>query len=60
MTEGRIEGTRIRRRRRYKELLDYLKEKIRYWNLKEDTLDRLLMRTHFGRGCGTFARQIAQ
>jgi hypothetical protein len=33
-----------RRGRRRKQLLDDLKEKIRYWKLKEEALDRTLWR----------------
>jgi hypothetical protein len=47
--EGRIEMTGRRGRRR-KQLLDGLKEKGRYWKLKEEALDRTLWRTRFGRG----------
>jgi hypothetical protein len=36
--EGKMEG-KIRRRRSCKQLLDDLKEKIRYWNLKEEAQD---------------------
>jgi hypothetical protein len=39
--EGRIEMTG-RRGRRGKQLLDDLKEKRRYWKLKEEALDRTL------------------
>jgi hypothetical protein len=39
--EGRIEMTGRRGRRR-KQLLNDLKEKIRYWKLKEEELDRTL------------------
>jgi hypothetical protein len=46
--EGRIEMTG-RRGRRLKQLLDDLKEKRRYWKLKEEALDRRLWRTRFGR-----------
>jgi hypothetical protein len=49
--EGRTEMTGRRGRRR-KQLLDNLKEKIRYWKLKEKVLDRTLWRTRFGRGYG--------
>jgi hypothetical protein len=49
--EGRIEMTGRRGRRR-KQLLDDLKEKRRYWKLKEEALDRTLWRTSFGRGYG--------
>ena len=51
--EGKTEGTR-RRGRRYKQLLDDLKEK-RYF--KEEALDRTLGRTGFGRGYGPVIRQ---
>jgi hypothetical protein len=46
--EGRIEmtGRQVRRR---KQLLDYLKEKRRYWKLKEEALDRTLWRTRWKR-----------
>jgi hypothetical protein len=37
--EGRIEMTGRRERRR-KQLLDDIKEKKRYWKLKEEALDR--------------------
>jgi hypothetical protein len=57
--EGRIE-IMGRRRRRRKQLLDDLKEKIRYWKLKEEALDRTLWRTRFGRGYGPVVRQTAE
>jgi hypothetical protein len=41
--EGRIEMTGRRGRRR-KQLLDDLKEKRRYWKLKEEALDRIMWR----------------
>ena len=41
-----------RRGRRRKQLLDNLKEKRRYWNLKEEAPDRTVWRTRFGRGYG--------
>jgi hypothetical protein len=59
MLEGRIE-TKERRRRRRKQLLDDLKEKRRYWKLKEEALDRTLWRTHFGSGCGPVIRQTTE
>ena len=37
----------VRRGRRSKQLLDGLKEKRGYWNLKEESLDRTLWRTGF-------------
>jgi hypothetical protein len=47
--EGKIEMTGRRGRRR-KQQLDGLKEKRRYWKLKEEALDRSLWRIRFGRG----------
>jgi hypothetical protein len=55
---GRIEMTGRRGRRR-KQLLNDLKEKRRYWKLKEEALDRTLWRTSFGRGYGPVVRQTA-
>jgi hypothetical protein len=43
--EGKLEGKiemRGRRGRRSRQLLDDLKEKKRYWKLKEEALDRTL------------------
>jgi hypothetical protein len=55
--EGKVKG-RIamtgRRGRRRKQLLDGLKEKRRYWKLKEEALDR------FGRGYGPVVRQTTE
>jgi hypothetical protein len=45
--EGRVEMTG-RRGRRCKQLLDDVKEKRRYWKLKEEALDRTVWRTRFG------------
>jgi hypothetical protein len=57
--EGRIEMTGRRGRRR-KQLLDDLKEKRRYWELKEEALDHTLWRTRFGRGYGPVVRQTIE
>jgi hypothetical protein len=61
--EGKLEG-RIemmgRRGRRPKQLLDDLKEKTRYWKLKEEALDHILWRTRFGRGYGSVVRQTTE
>jgi hypothetical protein len=57
--EEKIEMTGRRRRRR-KQLLDDLKEKRRYWKLKEEALDRTLWRTRFGRGYGPVVRQTTE
>jgi hypothetical protein len=47
-------------RGRLKHLLDDLKEKRRYWKLKEETLDCILWRTRFGRDYGPVVRQTAE
>jgi hypothetical protein len=61
--EGKLEG-RIemigRRGRRCKQLLDGLKEKRRYWKLKQEALQRTMWRTRFGRGCGPVVRQTTE
>ena len=55
VTEGKIKGqievTRRRGRRR-KKLLDVLKDRRGYCQLKVETLDRTMWRNHFGRGFG--------
>jgi hypothetical protein len=56
--EGKIEGRievmgRLGRRR--KELLDDLRKNRGFWNLEEDTLDRTVWRSRFGRGFGRVA-----
>jgi hypothetical protein len=53
LVEGKIEGrleVTGRGGRRLKELLDGPKEKVGYWKLREETLDRTLWQTGFGRG----------
>jgi hypothetical protein len=57
--EERTEMTRSRGRRR-KQLLDDLKDKSRYWKLKEEALGRNLWRTRFGRYYGPVVRQITE
>jgi hypothetical protein len=57
--EGKIEGKR-RRGSRCKQLLDDLKEKRIYSNLKEEALALILCRTRFCRGYGGVARQTTQ
>jgi hypothetical protein len=57
--KGRIEMTGRRGRRR-KQLLGDLKEKRRYWKLKEEALDRTMWRTLFGRGYGLVVRQTTE
>jgi len=32
----------------------------RYWNFKEEVLDRILRRIHFGLGCGPVAQQTTK
>ena len=51
MIKGQIEVTRRRGRRR-KKLLDELKDRRAYCELKEEALDRTMWRNHFGRGFG--------
>ena len=49
-----------RRERRHKQLLDDLKKTIGSWKMKEETTDRTLWKTRFGKGCGPFGRQTAE
>jgi hypothetical protein len=63
MFEGKLEGKMEmtgRRGRRRKQLLYDLKEKRRYWKLKEEALDCTLWRTGFGRGYGPLVRQTTE
>jgi hypothetical protein len=60
LTEGKLEGRIEMTGRRRKQLLDDLKEKRRYWKLKEEALDRTLWRTRFGRGYGPVVRQTTE
>jgi hypothetical protein len=46
-------------REKTKQLLDDLKEKRRYWKLKEEAIDRT-WRTRFGRGYGPVIRQTTE
>jgi hypothetical protein len=39
-------------KKKTKQLVEDLKEKRSYWNLKEEALDRTQWRTHFGKDCG--------
>jgi hypothetical protein len=55
--EERIEMTGRRGRRR-KHTLDDLKEKRRFWKLKEDALDSTMWRTCFGKGYGPVIRRL--
>jgi hypothetical protein len=61
--EGKLEGRREMtggRGSRRKQLPDDIKEKRIYWKLKEETLDRTLWRTRFGRGYGPVVRQTTE
>ena len=61
--EGKIKGgieVTGRRGRRRKKLLDDLKEKRGYSQLKEEALDRPVWRAGFGRGFGPVVRQTAE
>ena len=49
--KGQIEVTRRRGRRR-KKLVDDLKDRRGYCQLKEEDLDRTMLRNRFGRGFG--------
>ena len=55
--KGQIEVTRRQGRRR-KKLLDYLKGRRGYCQLKEEALDRTVWRNRFGRGFGPVVWQI--
>ena len=57
--KGGIEVTGRRGRRRRK-LLDDLKERRGYCQLKEEALDRTVWTACFGRGFGPFLRQTAK
>jgi hypothetical protein len=49
--EGKLaESTEMTGRRRKQQVMDSLKQKRRYWKLKEEALDRTVWRTRFGRG----------
>jgi len=54
--EGRIEVTGRRGRRR-KQILDDLEETRGCWKLNEETPERTLWRSRFGRGCGPVVRR---
>ena len=48
-----------RRGKRRKKLLDDLKDRRGYCQLKEEALDRTMWRNRFGRGFGPLFRQIS-
>ena len=56
---GEIEVTR-RRGRRCKKLLDDLRDRRGYYDLKEEALYRTMWRNRFGRGFGPVVRQITE
>ena len=61
--EGKIKwgmGVTGRRGRRRRKLLDDLKERTGYSNVKEEALDRTMWTAHFGRGFGPVVRQTAE
>jgi len=61
--EGKIKGgieVTGRRGRRLRKLLDDLKERRIYSNLKEGALDRTMRGARFGRGFGPVLRQTAK
>jgi hypothetical protein len=49
-----------RRERRHKKLLDELEEKRGYSHLKEEALDRTMLRARFERGFGPVAIQTTK
>ena len=53
---GKIKGRIKVTGRRCKQLPDDLKEKRRYWKLRQEEPDRTLLRTGFMRGCGHVAK----
>jgi hypothetical protein len=57
--KGKIKGE-IEVTRRYRKLLDDLKERRGYSHLKEEALDRTIWRARFGRGFGPVVRQTTK
>ena len=43
-----------------KQLRDYLEERRRYWKLKEEAVDRAVLRTRFGRGNGPVVKTLRE
>jgi hypothetical protein len=56
---GRRTSVRKRGRRR-RRISNERKEKTGYWKLKEESLDRILWKTYFGRGYGPVVRQTTE
>jgi hypothetical protein len=59
MIKGELEVTRRRGGRR-RMLLDELKDRRGFCHLKEESLDRNMLRARFGRGIGPVVRQTAE
>jgi hypothetical protein len=63
ITDGKLEG-RIgvteRQERRGKQLLNDVREKVGYWKLKEEAIDRTLWRTRCGGGYEPVVRQTSE
>ena len=53
---GEMEAGRERRRRL---LLEQFQDARGYWKLKKEAVDRTVLVTGFGRGCGSVVRQTA-
>jgi hypothetical protein len=58
VVQGRDRSDR-KTRIKCRKLLDDLKERKGYSQLKEDGLDRTIWRASFGKGCGPVVRQTA-
>jgi hypothetical protein len=61
--EGKIQGgieVTGRQGKRRRKLLDDLKERRGYCHLKEEALDRTMLRARFGRGFGIVVRQTTK
>ena len=61
--EGKVKGgieVTGRRGRKRRKLLDDLKERRGYCHLKEEALDRTILRARFGRGFGPVVRQTTK
>jgi hypothetical protein len=57
VSEGQIEETGKRKRRRKQQLPDDLKETRGHWKLREEALGSTFWRSSFGRSCGPVVRQ---
>jgi hypothetical protein len=58
--EGKIKGGIEVTGRRHRKLLDDLKDRRGYSDLKVEALDRTMWRAHFGRGFGPVVRQTTK